>query len=321
MTQEQTVVRKRRIPRIWKVIGSAAIIVGLLAAAFFARQKFLSPPYDPAMPTVAKYERLVRWISPGVELRLAVDVPRAFANPALRDGLSALVRGREGVAAELIAALLERQPIVGMLALVGELGDAGAPTRMAVIAQGKFDQQVLIPAIRTILAAGRAGLVSEKLGERTLYAESDVRDPFGFVILDREHLAVGSKAALVALFRSAPFDRRTLTVPPNAILFGSIALGPRLRTLLPPGVPQVSTIEVVSADGLRAQATIEGTHASEAPGLVMFVEGIRSLLLLQEEQNASLASLLRGISVENREGRVTLSCDLLPLVGLWASAP
>ena len=302
------------------IVVALALLAGVGVLLRLAGKGWMARPYDASQPTAQKFAQIVRWAPPAAEFDVAVDVQRLLAAPELSARLAGIVKGQSGLAAEFVAALLEKQQVVGMLMLTGTLGAPGSEPLVAVVAQGGFDEKTFIPAIRQILAGGQAGLVAEAVAGRTLYVESDAREPFGFMILDGEHIAVGTRAALAALFAGGPQAAGPAPAIPDAVLFGHLTVGPRVAALLPPGLPQVPRIEFASADGTSLVATIPGGTIPQAQDLRMFLEGSRSLLMLQEEGNAALERILKGVAIDNRDGAVTIRCDILPLLDLWVPA-
>lgn len=299
-------------------IAVAAVLLAILAVVLYkASDKFLRPLYDAKAPTPAKFAKISKWLPGTTEFDLSIDVTRAMANPQIKDGISKIVKAKGGLIAEFIAGLASRKDAVGMLTLAGNFGEKGSAPVFAIIAQGSFDEHTLIPAIRIALATGHAGLASEKLEKYTLYVESDARDPFGFIVLDREHIAVGNKASLAALFGKEPQKAPAITRISNSIIFGHLKFGPRLSALMPPGVP-ISSIDFESTDGKSLTAKIPSPAPAEAHNLKMFLEGMRSLLMLQEEGNAALIPILSGIAVENEGSEIIVSCSTLPLLNLWS---
>lgn len=298
-------------------IAVAVVLIAILAAVLYrASGRFLRPAYDAKAPTPAKFAKISKWLPGTTEFDLSMDVTRAMANPQIKDGISKIVKAKGGLIAELVTAIISKQDAVGMLTLAGNFGEKGATPVFAIIAQGSFDERALIPAIRIALAAGHAGLASEKLENYTLYVESDARDPFGFIVLDREHIAIGNKASLVALFSKETAKTAAVSKRPDSIIFGHLKFGPRLSALMPQGVP-ISSIDFESTDGKSLTAKIPSPTPAEAQNLKMFLEGVRSLLMLQEEGNASLTSILSGISAQNEGSDVIISCNTLPLLNLW----
>lgn len=320
---KESVPRKRQL-RLWIMIAAIAVVLVAIALLIrWAGDQLFTPTYDASQSTASKFAKISRWIPPSAELDIAIDVQKALQDPWLRDRLTAIAGERQGMAAELVAALLEKQSIVGMLLLVGTTGEIGSSEGPsgAVIVQGGFNEAAFIPAVRAILASGKAGLSAETVGGRTLYAESDVRAPFGFIVLDGQHIAVGDRDSLVALFREGPTKRAPVTIPENVVLFGHMSFGPRIHALLPPGLSSLSGIEFASTDGKKIVARIAAGNPTQVNGMRMFLEGIRSLLLLQEEGNPALAGILKGLTVDEIGGQLALTCDVEPLLELWSSAP
>lgn len=309
----------RKNPRVHiavKIAVAAVLVAALAVVLYKAGGKFLHPAYDASVPTQAKFAKMLKLLPQGAEFDLSMDVTRALANPQIKDGVSRIIKEKGGAIAELVAALVGRQDAVGMMTLAGNFGGKGMPPVFAVIAQGGFDERSLIPAIRIALATGRAGLASEKLGKYTLYTESDARDPFGFIVLDREHIAVGNKMSLAALFGKEREKAPAISRTPNSIIFGHLTFGPRLSALMPQAVP-VTGIDFESPDGKLLTAKIPSPTPAEANNLKMFLEGVRSILMLQEEGNTALTSILSGISVQSEGSEVIVACNTLPLLNLW----
>ena len=324
MKKNETAAAGKKTPsrRGWKyaaaIVAGLAVLAAVLALLRFAGVRIAHKPYDAAMPTSEKFALMSRWIPAGAEFEIAVDVQKALADPALKERLGALVGGKEGVAAELVGALLEKQSAVGMLMLTGALGEAGQAPSVAVVAQGGFDDEGFIPAVRAALASGKSGISSEKVGDRTIFVEADSRDPFGFTMLDGRHIAVGTREALTSLFSAPPASAPRTPARADAVIFGRLLFGPRITSLLPQGLAPVSSIEFASADGKTLAATIASESPEKARDTAMFLEGVRTLLLIQEEGNAALESILKGMSIETRDGGVNVVCDIIPLVDLWA---
>ncbi|MFA4874056.1 MAG: hypothetical protein WC956_07110 [bacterium] len=312
---------KKHARRLIQII----VIVAVLAAlAFFLRDAsdiFRAPSYDAAAPTSVKFMKLSRWMPAGSEFDFTVDVPRALANPMLKERLLELIHGKEGVAAELVAALMAHQDAVGLITLVGTLGNKDEQPRFAILAQGKFDQGIILPAIRAAMAAGRSGLTSEDLGWATLFAESDEREPFGFIILDKQHIAVGNRDALVTFYSQRPSPVESIGRLSDAVIFGHAVIGPRLKGLVPQTIQLPESVDFGSADGQTIEAALNLTDQAQAMSMRMFLEGVRSLIMLEQEHNLPLVDILKGISISGNENKVFISSGLLPLADLWGALP
>lgn len=309
--------KKKRLS-LWKV---SLVIVALAVIAFLIRtgtDRFFAPFYDAAIPTDSKYSKMAKWIPASAEFEASADVKKIIQNPKFAEGLKKFLGDRGGVVGEFARALLAKQDTVGLITLVGAVGDKGAEPSVALIAQGGFDKESFIPTVRKILSSGHAGLVAEKAGDRTIYLESDVRDPFGFVVLDNNHIAVGNRETLVGFFGSdskfgghVPFQRY---VPPEfpefPFIFGKLVLNQRLTEALPKQIPPITSVEFESADGNKIVATIPCLTAGTAKALRMFLEGIKSLLTIQEAGNEALTRILKITSITEDQSDVRITLDL-----------
>ena len=302
-------------------IKIAVLVLILVAMALILQSHNLRPKaYDVQAPTTAKFARMAGWISKEAEFFVAVDVPRALANPTLKNRLVNLVQGKEGAAADLVEILVRDKGAVGMLMLVGELGNPGEQPTLAVVAQGRFDKETFIPAVRQILAEGQAGLVAKVYKGRTFFLESEGRNPLGFVILDNWHLAVGSRDSLLNLFEDTPRKSSIGRLASNEPLFGRITFGPRLSSLVPPELGTLKEINFVSPNGQMLTARIPCRDQGQAVGVMMFLEGVRSLLMLQAEGNATLVGILKDIVIKNDGSEAVLNANASRLLDLWVPA-
>ncbi len=308
-----------------RMIHAAVIIAVLVALGFLLRDTtdlFRAPHYDAAAPTSVKFVKMLRWIPAGSEFDITVDVQRALGNPMLKERLMELIHGNTGVAAELVSALVSHENSVGMLALAGTLGNKDEEPRVVVLAQGKFDEGVILPAIRSAMVQGRAGLASQDLGWATLFTESDVRDPFGFIILDKHHLAVGTRDSLLAFYgEKPPSAPESIGRLSDAAVFGHAVIGPRLKGLVPPSVQIPQSVDFSSPDGETLFATLHLSSQDEARSTQMFLEGVRSLIILQQEANLPLVDILKGVTISGLGNDVTISSGLMPLIDLWSAIP
>ena len=309
---------RRGVSVVFKIVVLVLILVGLALILQDASHNLRTKEYDTQAPTAAKFAKMAQWISDKAELYVAVDVPKALSNPALKDRLVKLVQDGEGAAADLIEVLVSDRDAVGMLMLVGELGKPSGRPALAVVAQGRFDKETFIPAVRQILAEGRAGLAAKVLEGRTFFVESDEPNPFGFVILDGEHLAVGNRDSLLALFRDRPRKGPVRRFFSDEPLFGRITFGPRLLALMPKELGVLEEIDFVSPDGQMLTARIRCRDFAQAVGAMMFLEGVRALLMLQAEQNEALINILRDVDIKSEQSDTILTGDVTRLLDLWA---
>lgn len=280
-----------------------AVIIGFIVRA--AINQFVKLSYNASLPTTDKFAKLSKWMPKTAEFYMVVDTNRILENEAIKDSLVRVLSGTPGVAAELAGMLISKQSVVGMLALVGQVGERGEVPQLAIIAQGAFDEEVMIPAIRTILSTGHAGLVAEDLDGRKLYSEGDVRDPFGFVILDKNHIAVGDKSALTQFYSKNFKAMPSMFGSQSSAIFGHVTFGSRFKSIIPSNI-QLSGMDFESPDGSSIVARIPCADPAEAQNMKMFFEGVRSLMLLQEDKNPFFAKILNDISIESSASDVTI---------------
>lgn len=303
-------------------LSIAASVAALILLALLLKGTGLFPRmgYEAHAPTSVKFARLSRFIPIGMDFDVTVDVPRALANASFSERLSALTRERTGVAAELVAALLTHQDALGLITIVGTLGNRETLPMFVVLAQGNFDERVILPAVRAAMAAGRAGIASQDLGWATLFTEADVEDPFGFIVLDREHLAVGSRATLQELYASPPQQPPAFMRASDAVLFGHVAVGDRLKEIMPSAITIPASADFVSDDGVNVSAWLACSTPQEALDLRIFLEGVRSLILLQQEENPVLTAIFKGFAISGTAEGVSVESPLAPLIDLWVES-
>jgi len=305
-------------------IHAAVLLVIVVAALFFmrdARDILRGRTYDTNAPTCEKLKMLAPWLPADRDFYLAMDVPRALGSGPLSEKISAIVSGREGVAALLIRSLIENQNALGMLAVAGKLGDLGEKSDVVILAQGNFDEKTIIPSIRAAMIGGRAGLAAQELGWTTLYFEGDSRDPFGFMLLDKRHMAVGRRDSLAGFYETRPEKSDAAGVAASDDVFsGYMSIGERVKGSAPKEIYLPDGAFIKSPDGGQLTITIPCNDPAKAQGVVMFLEGLRSLVAIQERQagETGLASIVKGISVSIEGGDVILNGEMLPLISLWA---
>jgi hypothetical protein len=309
---------KRRSHKAVFIVLALAVLVLLALVLKDSSDTLRNSAYDALAPTETKFARMARWIPPDSEFDVTIDVSKALANHELRSRLMSIVGSRSGVAAELVDALLISNGSIGLLTVAGKLGQPGTAPQVIVLAQGAFDKDNLLPVVRKAMTEGRAGLSAQDLGWSTLYSESDERHPFGFMILDGAHMAVGEKAALTSFFLQEPPPPAAMTSIPNEVLFGHLTIGPRLRSLAPGMLHLPESVVFSSADGVTLNANFLCDSAIKATSLSLFLEGIKALLLLQQEHNPALTGILNGLVIGTESTTVTITSKLAPLLKLWS---
>jgi hypothetical protein len=305
-----------------KIIYVAAIAAAVAILALFlrdARQRALIFEYRADAPTAVKFSRLAQWIPEGTEFDVTIDIPRALTNPATRERLMNIAHKNSGVANELISALLNNEKSIGLITLSGRLGDKDLPPQVFALAQGDFNKDVILPAIRSAMANDKAGISAQNLEWSTLYYESDKREPFGFMLLDSWHMAVGEKKSLEAFFLTKPRAAEGIRRMSDDVIFGHIEIGNRVKSLLPNTLALPDSLDFSSTDGAMLTARMLCENQVKAMDARMFLEGVRSLMLLQHENNATLVSILEGITTTSDTSAVLISTKLAPLLDLWVS--
>jgi hypothetical protein len=306
------------------IIYVAAVAFALILIALSihdTRKKTASPAYQADAPTSVKFAKLAEFIPENTEFDVTIDVERALKNPALRVRLMQITRERTGVGAELISALLENEKAIGLITIAGDLGNKLSPPRLFVIAQGQFDEDAMLPVIRAAMATDRAGVSAHDIKWSTIYYESDKRRPFGFMLLDHQHMAVGERETLETFFLEKPENAKDIRRMSDDVLFGHIAIGKRIKEIVPKMIIMPDTMDFYSDDGIMITARLLCTDQVQAMSVRMFLEGVRSLMILQHERNALLLSIVEGITIKSEGKDVVLDSKLAPLLNLWGSEP
>ncbi|MFH1829692.1 MAG: hypothetical protein ABH871_02795 [Pseudomonadota bacterium] len=299
------------------IIAAALCIIALFLQDTSLRIK--KPAYQASASTEIKFTQLSQWIPQDAEFDITVDVPRALANPDLKFRLTEIANGRTGVAAELIDALLNNEGGIGLISVAGILGDKDTASKLMIIAQGQFDEKTMLPSIRAAMSANRAGISARDLKWSTLYYESDNRSPFGFMLLDDKHMAVGERDALEAFFLKKPEASKNIKRMSDDVLFGHIKIGKRVKDLTPKMIVMPDSLDFSSKDGIMLTAHVPCEGQLAAMNVRMFLEGVRSLMMIQQENNAPLISILDKISITSEGKIVAVTTKLAPFLNLWSS--
>jgi len=295
-----------------RIVVLAAFIVILALVVRDASHQFQIQKYNASASGGIKFKKMARWISPTAEFYVAVDTWRMLKDPVSSSYLMKFTGGRDGVAADFIRALLTRKESVGMLMLVGAFSEKKSKPLFAVVAGGFFDEQNIIPTVSSILREGNSRVISESvLRNMTIFYEEDgTDDPFGFMFLDGEHLAVGSRKSLLTLFSGVPSDVVTPGKLPDFVLWGQLKMEPRLMTFLPENFEKLSDITLYSADGKIVTLSMICSDQKGTLDARMFFEGIRSLVMLQNEENKALLNFLEQIRIYSEGTNVYLTYEI-----------
>jgi len=264
---------------------------------------------------MAKYAKMARWISPAAGFDVVVDVWKLREDSGLRDRLLAIAGSLKGVSAEFLNVLMEKEGVVGMLMVVGNLGLGTKPPMFAAVAQGQFDERAFVGSVRAVIKGeGNVEIEEKKIGDHSLFVEKGANDPFGFMFLDGEHLAVGSELSLMNLFKDVPANVLVHDDMSDSVLFGDLKIGSNLNGFLPPDLHDIGTIEIASRDGRRLAAKIPCKDERDVTDVRMFLEGIRSLLILQGSDNRPLIEMLSGIEIVAGDRFVVLNANFFDML-------
>ncbi|MBN1282355.1 MAG: hypothetical protein JXA24_01105 [Proteobacteria bacterium] len=308
-----------------KIIAAhAAVLAALLAVALFwmrdASHILHRKAYDPEGPTETKLDSLSKWVPGDADFFVALDVPRAMANQPLGEAVESAISGKSGVGVDLLSSLMADQSALGLIAVTGRLGGLGEGSDAVMIAQGNFDEETIVPAIRSAMIAGRSGISAQDLGWSTVYAESDSRDPFAFMVLDKNHIAAGRRDSLVAFYESGPQKGKRAGRLSDDVLTGYFMIGEGMRGSAPKEIFLPEAAYLSSPDGIDLAITIPCEDTAKAQGVLMFLQGLRSLVSIQEATagHGGLAAVARAFEISAADGDVIIKGKLIPLIVLWA---
>jgi len=310
---------KKRTSFLIHIGALVVILVGILFLISDSSHIFKAPGYDATAPTDTKMAQLARWIPAGADFFVAADVPKALANQELAASLTRVAEGRSGVVAYLISALMEEPGSIGLLCVLGRLGEMRSRSEIALLAQGGFDEETLLPAVRSAMSAGHSGVAAQNLEWTTIYTESDSRDPFGFMFLDGTHLAAGDRASLLAMYEKKPEPTKVQMVAKDQTIVGYIAIGERLRRSAPEEMYLPDAAYITSPDGTLVTVRIPCDDDEKAQSVMMLLEGIRSLMTIQQEPkgDGGLGAVLGGMTMKATDGDVVIEAKLASLIDLW----
>ncbi len=304
---------KRAALIVLKLILLAAILIAIALVVRDARDTMPPDRYVADASAAFKFKEAARFLPADADLWIAIDLAALSQHVSLRDHLIALAGDQGGMVGDLSALLLQPAGSMGMAVVVGRMGEEGSPPAFALILQGRFDEASLLPTVRGMLASQADGMEERPCGERALFVERDTEAPFGFMLLDATHLIVGEARTIEAFFGAGgkPAASASLDgVQPQGIIFGALTLGPRLRALLPSIFADIPSVTFASIDLKQLVATLPCTNADEAARLTLFLEGMRSLILLQQQGNQALAAVLDHCAISSEANAAHITCTL-----------
>ena len=86
-------------------------------------------------------------------------------------------------------------------------------------------------------------------------------------------------------------------------------------------IPEAAYIS--SDDGLELSVRMPCRDAERAGGIASFLEGLRSLMTIQQGPDSAggLAGMIKDVGIESEDGDVVLKAMLLPILDLWIEDP
>lgn len=298
-----------------KMFVMAAVLFPLALLLKDSGHQMKGGGYDPAAPTAAKFRRIEKWLPRDAELIIVVDMSRLAGRPDIAARIAALVLRAnviDGFDGGIVGPVLANPQGIGMAAGALCLGGASdAPYAMAVI-QGALDRSAMVGRVQTQLAAENARLVTEEAEGTRIYFETPSDAPFAFAFPDAHHLIAGPKEAVVRLLMSektpSAGDLRAHWPAPrdDGMLFGRLAFTDRLRSVLPPQIANLDEVLIYADDELNINLVIPCDAARQAQDITLFVEGMRTLYLLDGRAQSIVASIMRGMRITNQDNAVVV---------------
>lgn len=293
------------------VIISIIFVVALIVGAFSLGHRYLIKPYNISETTSEKFAKASKWLPQNSDFFLAIDTKRALAIPGFKEGLTRIIGKDEDLLNDFISMLITKEDAIGMIILTGNFSKDDTEPLIALIAQGNFDEKVMIPAIRAILAAGKSGLVSEPFGGRTLYFESDSRNPFAFVVLNKNHIAIGTRSSITKYFSDESKAITEFKPDPASYVFGTLLISEKMRTNIPKIFAGIEYVNIKNTADNQIAATIPISTPEGSNDLRMFLEGIKSIFLLNEDTGEALKGVLNEITIKAGVDGVTVAVPIV----------
>lgn len=302
------------------VVRVVLVCILLAAVAFFIRDssdKFLKSSYDPSSATAKKFSEMKRWISPQAEFYFVIDVWKLLERPGLFAALVQLASGEDSVASEFIQSLVKGGSPVGMLMAVGTMGHGEEKPVIAMVVQGQFDDVAIVSSVQSMLG-GRAvkEFHATEIPQAIFCDDDGSADPFGFAFLDDKNMAVGTRSGIIQLFKDIPPAGGGDLGNIDSVFFGSLRVGPRIAELIPENISKPKEILFSSPDGKAIDATLPFAEQREAMDARMFLEGIKSLSMMQNEGKRALINFLESISIRSEGTNVYVSGDLFSILSI-----
>lgn len=296
-------------------LGAIFILAAVVFGWVYLKDKLnIFSSYDAKSPTAEKFAMIDKWIKPSSDFWAVADIPQMLKDEQVGAPLRAYLTERHGLAGDLVESVLNGQSGVGMVALVSDFVGANAKTSAVLVMQGNFDKKVLAVSVKELLKKEGEEVAEEELAGRKVYFEKS-EDPFGFMFLDENHMAIGSKSSFVTFFGEAPFKVEEVGSEELPVIFGKIGISDRVKPLLPHELAEIKEISFASTDAKTITADINCSSEEKASSVRMFIEGMRSLMMLKNE-GLPLAASLQKIKVTSNGTEVYISSGVTDVFGL-----
>lgn len=296
------------------IIAGIVFLTIAVAGVFVAQRLGVFSSYDATVSTKDKFSSMQKWISPDADVWFAADIWQLLKTPSLGASLGTYLMERHGLASDLVESALMGDGGVGMLGVMANLQNADAKPVAAIVVQGNFDGGKLAASVKGMIGNEGGEVVEEKIGDKVVYFEKS-EDPFGFMFLDSNHMAIGSKSSLQEFFSAPAGKAIDLGEKPLPLAFGRVTISDRIRPLLPPELSEVSGITLASDDGSAVTASVNCKSADSASSIRMFLEGMRSLMMMHNK-GLPLESMLERIKVSSDGQDVYVTALLADLFGI-----
>ncbi len=267
--------------------------------------------YDVAESTHVKIAKISRWISSNSDFEILLDVWRLMQKPEVASRVMAVLDEEEGGVYDLLKAFLMRNSSIGMLMFQGGFdgsGEAIQPKFIAV-AQGSYDKGEMIEAIvSTFRDTNIKPIDVEGMNGNRVYCD-DLDMQFCFSFLDDEHLAVGYRVSFDEFVAGLPSNIRLPKEISDSIIAGQVTKAPKFA-----GQGKVEELYFWSDDGQNLFAVLPYKSVAEALDVRVFLEGMRSLLIMQNEGREGILKILKGIKIYDENKNVFIELNILNLI-------
>jgi hypothetical protein len=273
--------------------------------------QFLREEYDVAESTSVKVAKISRWISTNSDFEILFDVWRLMQNPMIASRVMKVLEEEDGGVYDLLKAFLMRNSSIGMLMFQGRFDSAGEALqpRFVAVAQGSYNKEEMVEVITSTFGDSDVSPIDvEGLNGNSVYCD-DLDMQFCFSFLDDEHLAIGYRTSFEELLAGLPSKIRLPEDVRSSMIAGQVTKAPKLA-----GQKKIKELYFWSNDGQKLFAVLPYKSVSDALDARILLEGMRSLLMMQNEGRESIIKILQGIKIYDDEEDVFLELNILNLI-------